>query len=61
MPTNFQTIIMDLRKAGWTHSKIADHVGVSRTYITQIANGDRNNPGYDLGRKLVGMHLLVKP
>jgi len=61
MATNFTKIIKDLKKAGWTQADIAKYAGVTDTYISLIARGVRNNPGYDLGRKLVSLHLQVKP
>ena len=30
-----QDIIAEIRKRGWTHQKIADHLGVSRSTVTQ--------------------------
>ena len=56
MDIQFSKIIKDLRAAGWYNSEIAAKVDCSAVYIGQLANGNRKEPGYNLGRKLVLLH-----
>lgn len=61
MKTSFARIIKDLQNAGWQNKEIAEKVGCSDVYISQLAKGKRQQPTYDLGRRLVTLHLAIKP
>ena len=61
MKTSFAKIIKDLQNAGWQNIEIARKAGCSDVYISQLANGKRKQPSYDLGVKLVLLHIAIKP
>jgi hypothetical protein len=54
--TDFQRIILDLVKAGWRETGIANAIGVTQSNISQIKRGLVKQPRYDLGVALVQLH-----
>ena len=52
---NWQQTIADLSKQGWTHQAIADHCGMARQTVTDIASGQIKEPG---GMRAIRLHHL---
>lgn len=53
----FSQIVTDLRKAGMTHKQIAKECECSEGYMCQLGLGNKKEPGYHIGRRLVQLHL----
>jgi transcriptional regulator with XRE-family HTH domain len=49
---NWQSLLTDLRKRGWTQQQIAERVGASQAAISDLNSGKTTNPAYALGRAL---------
>lgn len=45
-----------LEYKGYTHEQLAEVAGVSRPYITQLGNGKRKTPSYEIGRAIIEQH-----
>ena len=58
---NFVKIIKDLRRFGFTQIELAERCEVSRAYISQLAVGHRQNPGYEIGKELVELRAANRP
>lgn len=52
---NFKQIVNDLADL-YTLTYIAERAGVSLSYISRIASGDRKTINYEIGAALVEMH-----
>ena len=50
-----------LEEAGWSQAKIAERIGVTQGYISQLKNGVRSEPKYGVGQKLIALHTEVFP
>ena len=58
---NFQRIVRDLLKAGWTTTAIADHVGISQQAISRIKIGKATHIRYENGAALIELHNKEMP
>ncbi len=56
MNTDFSKLIKDLQSNKFSNVAISEIIGCSPSYIGQLAKGNREQPGYDLGRRLVLLH-----
>ena len=54
--TDWNRIIVEIRKAGMTDSEIAEAVGVCRHTIWGLCNGRTREPKHALGERLLDMH-----
>lgn len=53
---NFQTVITELTKLGYTQTAIAAECGCAKSTITEIKLGAIAMPSWDLGQKLSDLH-----
>lgn len=57
---DWKTIIKDLKDRGLTQEEIANKVGCSQNYISDLYNGKRGQAlSYSIGQKLVQLHGSV--
>jgi transcriptional regulator with XRE-family HTH domain len=57
---NWKTIIQDLKDRGLTQEEIANRVGCSQNYVSDLYKGKRGQGlSYSLGQKLVDLHKTV--
>lgn len=54
-PPDFAAIIAGLESAGLGRSEIARQAGISKTYVTQLAAGDRREPRWTVGDRLLNL------
>ena len=59
MKTNFRKIIKALQNAGYSKAALSREVGCSAVYIGHLASGQRKQPGYDLGKRLIGLYEAI--
>ena len=57
---NFQKIVEALFARGMTGQQIANKVGCSRSYISNIRNGYNIEPTYSIGAALIELERDVK-
>lgn len=53
---NFAALLTDLNGWGWSDYKLADEIGLSRSAITKLRNGERSQPAYNDGCRIVKLH-----
>lgn len=53
---NFQTLIAELLKSGFTQTALAQHADCGRSAINMLATGKNTTPLYDIGAELVKLH-----
>lgn len=53
---NFAVLLTDLNGWGWSDYKLADEIGMSRSAITKLRNGERKEPAYNDGCRIVKLH-----
>lgn len=58
---DFQRLVQDVMGRGWTGQRIADKVGCSRSYISNIRNGYNKEPTYSIGVALVDLERRTRP
>lgn len=56
---NWQNILDDLRRAGWTQVQIAERCGVVQSTISSLSRAGTEQPIYPLGAALVALHADV--
>ena len=58
---DFQALINTLMSRGWSGQRIADKIGCSRSYISNLRNGYNQEPTYTLGAALVDLERRTRP
>ena len=53
--TDWQRIIFDLKRAGFSEDKIAKKIGWNKTSLNRLKNGT-HEPRYSLGQSLLDLH-----
>lgn len=53
---NWNTIIQDLLDAGLTQVSIAQECDTGQSHISALYRGDRKNPNWPLGQRLIDLH-----
>jgi hypothetical protein len=56
MATDFTKILEDLRSWGLNDYKMADLVDLDRSTLSKLRKGDRKQPGYDDGVKIMEIY-----
>lgn len=56
---NFQTIISDLQKAGFTQTEIAEKIGVKQSTVCSLLKGDTKEPRFFAGDSLISLHREI--
>jgi len=57
---NWQELILDLRRAGFSCAQIGRKVGACASTISGLCCGQWEEPRYSLGRELIALHDKVK-
>ena len=53
---NFQRLIKDLIKLGWTQSAIAKEIGCSQPNVARLLKDKNTSPIWDVGNELIVLH-----
>lgn len=53
---NWKNIIQDLIESGLTQTKIAEMAETGQSHISALLRGDRKQPGWALGDRLISLH-----
>ena len=53
---NFSALLTDLNGWGWSDYKLADEIDMSRSAVTKLRNGERGEPAYNAGCRIVKLH-----
>ncbi len=53
---NWPNLIKDLLDTGMTQAKIADVCGTGQSHVSALLRGDRRQPGWALGDRLIALH-----
>lgn len=53
---DFQRLIKDLKKCGWTQVRIADAVETSQIHISRLERGERKEPRAGLALRIMDLH-----
>jgi predicted transcriptional regulator len=53
---NWNALITELEGVGLTQKEIAEHVGCSQPYVSQLKSGARKSPEFDIGNAMVKLH-----
>ena len=53
---DFSEVLSELNGWGWSDYKLADEIGMSRSAITKLRNGERREPAYNDGCRIVKLH-----
>jgi CRP-like cAMP-binding protein len=53
---NWTSIIQDLLDAGMTQAQIADACDTGQSHVSGLLRGDRKQPGWSLGDRLIALH-----
>lgn len=56
---NWASIVMGLKKCGWSQQAVADALGCSQGAISQLNTGRHADPTYSLGVRLLALHERV--
>lgn len=56
MPTDFSKILEDLRSWGFNDYKMAEITGIERSKLSKFRTGDRKQPSYDDGCKIMAIY-----
>ena len=56
---NFQNIISDLQKAGFTQTEIAEKIGVKQSTVCSLAKGATKEPRFFAGDTLISLHREI--
>jgi len=57
---DFSALLTDLNGWGWSDYKLADEIDMSRSAVTKLRNGERKQPAYSEGCKIVKLHKREK-
>lgn len=53
---DWKSVIGELEASGLTQKEIADRVGCSQPYVSQLKSGARKKPEFETGQALVDLH-----
>jgi predicted transcriptional regulator len=53
---NWKTTIQDLIESGLTQNQIAEMAETGQSHISSLLRGDRKQPGWSLGDRLLSLH-----
>jgi len=53
---DWKKLLAELREKGWTQKRVADHLGVSQAFVSDLSRGKTTNISYDLGRGIEHLH-----
>ena len=56
---NFQSLISDLQKAGYTQTEIAEKIGVKQSTVWSLSKGNTKEPRFFAGDSLISLHRDV--
>lgn len=52
---NWPALLKRLKKRGWLQTQIAEHLGTSQSYISDLSRGDIADPRYTIAAALLAM------
>lgn len=58
--TDFQKLIEILKDRGYTNQRIADAVGCTPAYISNLRSGRNKMPAWDKGQKLIRLEQVSR-
>ncbi len=58
---NWPNVIQDLLNAGMTQTEIAEACDTGQSHVSGLLRGDRKNPNWPLGQRLLDLHAKRCP